>query len=208
MKEYCIKYRVVSVEDATLLIEYSCDGHDQTLVSIRKPYANETLHDVVQEYSPAYHWNNSTAEFLDVTDGISGDFNHTVATPWIDHEAGMSYEDVLAYRKKYAREDLRQLIDRQVASSPIVVDGHQVPTGTQDFANIAIYSAIASKDASFTALLRDMDGSYFYADADMIHAIAKEMADSVKDHIEKEKVIAARIEAETDKDKLKDHLDV
>lgn len=208
MDQYKIKYKVVSVEDTTMLIEYTCDGHDAILMSARRPFKNETLQSVVEEYSPAHVWNSDSAEFLGVNTNESGEFSQAVQKPWAHPEDGMTEDEILAFRKKYVREDLRQLIDSQIASSPVVVDGHQVPTGTHDFATMAMYSTIASKDASFNALLRDMDGSYFYADADMINSIAKEMADSVKDYIEKEKVIAARIDAETDKEKLKDYLNV
>lgn len=208
MLEYNINYKVVSVDDTTILVEYSCKEHNPVLVSIRKPYEYESLEDVIKEHSPAYMWSESSAKYLDVSSNASGNFTYLVDSPCRNPEADLDPHQLLGYRKKYVRQELKDLIDGQIVNTPLTIDGHEVVADSYGVACMSMYSVLAFNDPTFCAILRDCDGSHFYADRDMILRIAKEMALNINDHFKKEKHIASLIDAETDPEKLKGYLNV
>ena len=206
MEIYNISYRVVSVDDNNLLVEYSCDGCSNELVSIRKPYVDENLDDVVKEYSPVFKWSEMKASYADVSPDQTGSFTQEFTSFGYNPESGMTEAEILENRKKIAQAKLADSIGSAIFNGAVIVDGHEVGINVGSIALLSLYAAAASSDAGFTALISDTNGTFFEADAALIAKIQKEAAVLAKTHTTNHQSISSLIASETNKDNVESHL--
>lgn len=73
MENITYTYRVVSVGDRSMDVEYSADGFAPLLVGVPRPRAGDSVEAVIQAYSPVNYWLDLIAPRADVEVGVSGE---------------------------------------------------------------------------------------------------------------------------------------
>lgn len=102
------EYKIVNVNEHSMEVLYVSEEYGSTLVGVRLPFEGEKLEDIIESFSPAFHWHQSTIPKQKIKIGISGKGETLVTEETPDEETILKlWRDGVYVSKLQATETLK-----------------------------------------------------------------------------------------------------
>lgn len=197
MNTYNYDYKVKSVdkERGSMMVEFSCEGHETITVGVRIPYIGERLDEVIASYAPIGVWNTKGVDLADVEVDYSGGSSVTVdsvSEPVSVHT--FTEQEQLELKRDNLKAELAKRRYEKVDTGYILFDAvHRVSTSLQTQTALAGLNALVSNGVFQPVQWKTTEGTYFTMDQEALKDVTEDVMQYAQEQFDWEKSILRQI---------------